>query len=136
MHALIFVLIAIYTVVAVAVRRLFMGPLHPGWSYRYETLAEILRKANTRHLSLPVAQMRKMLLDARIHPRISKNVVHARTTLAGLRAETFTPRGWTETDATLLYLHGGGYVVCSPATHRDLISRIAHATRARTVAVD
>jgi acetyl esterase/lipase len=136
MNALIFVLIAIYLVVAVAVRRLFKGPLHPGWSYRYETLAEILRKANSRHLSLPVVQMRRMLLEARIHPRISGKVVHARTKLAGLPAETFTPREWTETDATLLYLHGGGYVVCSPGTHRDLISRIAHATQARTVAVD
>jgi acetyl esterase/lipase len=36
----------------------------------------------------------------------------------------------------LLYLHGGGYVTCSPATHRELIARLALATGARCVAPD
>jgi monoterpene epsilon-lactone hydrolase len=136
MTAVLFVLMTIYTVIAVAVRRLFRGPLHPGWSFRYEALAEILRNANEHGLSMPVVHMRRSLLDARIHRRISRKIVHERTTLAGLPTETFTPKGWTGEGATLLYLHGGGYVVCSPGTHRDLISRIADATGARTFAVD
>jgi monoterpene epsilon-lactone hydrolase len=31
-------------------------------------------------------------------------------------------------DRRLLYLHGGGYVICSPATHRDLAGRLAKAS--------
>jgi acetyl esterase/lipase len=136
MTALIFVLTTIVTVIWVAIRRLFRGPRHPGWSYRYEVLAEVLRDANARGLSMPVTSMRRAMLNARIHPRIARLVAHERAPFAELRAETFTPTGWKETDPTLLYLHGGGYVVCSPGTHRDLISRIAAASGARTIAID
>lgn len=33
------------------------------------------------------------------------------------------------TDGAILYLHGGGYVVCSPRTHRPLTTRLAIDTR-------
>ncbi len=36
----------------------------------------------------------------------------------------------------MLYLHGGGYSVGSPATHRDLISRLAWSTGCRCIALD
>ena len=36
----------------------------------------------------------------------------------------------------LLYLHGGGYVVGSSGTHRQLISRLARATRMRALSLD
>ncbi len=31
-------------------------------------------------------------------------------------------------DGAVLYLHGGGYVACSPRTHRPITSRLAHDT--------
>src|SRR5258708_4410694 len=136
MNAVLFALMTLLTVLWVAIRRLFRGPLHPGWSYRYETIAEILRKANDRALALPVTSMRRWMLDARIHPRVSRSVRHECTTLGDLPAESFTVTGWTEADPTILYFHGGGYVVCSPGTHRDLISRIALASGARAIAID
>jgi len=37
---------------------------------------------------------------------------------------------------TILYLHGGGYVICSPRTHRDLVWRIARAAKARMLSID
>jgi acetyl esterase/lipase len=37
---------------------------------------------------------------------------------------------------TILYLHGGGYVIGSIDTHRGLCARIAAATRARCLAID
>ncbi len=39
-------------------------------------------------------------------------------------------------ERVVLYLHGGGYVLGSVATHRDLISRIARAAGARCLAID
>jgi len=39
-------------------------------------------------------------------------------------------------DRVILYLHGGGYVIGSPSTHRELASRIARATRARALVLD
>jgi monoterpene epsilon-lactone hydrolase len=35
---------------------------------------------------------------------------------------------------TILYLHGGGYVSCSPATHRPIIAALARGTPARVFA--
>lgn len=45
---------------------------------------------------------------------------------------------WQGADAnrTILYLHGGGYVFCSPRTHRDLVLRIARVTKARMLSID
>lgn len=39
-------------------------------------------------------------------------------------------------DRRLLYLHGGGYVICSPATHRDLAGRISEASGVSVLVID
>jgi acetyl esterase/lipase len=39
-------------------------------------------------------------------------------------------------DTVILYLHGGGYVIGSINSHRELISRIARAAGARALAID
>src|SRR5205085_2702625 len=84
----------------------------------------------------PVEKLRLGMLNARIHPTLWRALRHERTTFAGRPAETFTPKEWTPSDPTILYFHGGGYIVCSPGTHRDLISRIAVASGARAIAID
>ena len=126
----------IWTLLLVFFRRLFKGPLHPGWTYRFEAAAEVVRKGVASGINLPVEQLRRGMISARIHPTLWKAVRHERTTFAGRPAETFTPKGWTPENATILYFHGGGYIVCSPATHRDLVSRIAVASGARAIAID
>ncbi len=136
MTRVLFVLMALWTCVAVAFRRLFKGPLHPGWSYRFEAIVEVLRKALTPRGKMSVVEMRKQLASARVHPSVWAAIDYEHGTLAGRPTEVFTPKGWTEADPTMLYLHGGGYIVCSPATHRDLVSRIALASGARTIAID
>ena len=42
----------------------------------------------------------------------------------------------SDPDRRLLYLHGGGYVICSPATHRDLAGRIAQAAGVSLLVLD
>lgn len=39
-------------------------------------------------------------------------------------------------DRRLLYLHGGGYVICGPATHRDLAGRISKASGVSLLVLD
>lgn len=39
-------------------------------------------------------------------------------------------------DRTIFYLHGGGYVIGSINTHRDLIARLSRAAAARALAID
>jgi monoterpene epsilon-lactone hydrolase len=37
---------------------------------------------------------------------------------------------------TILYLHGGGYVICSADTHRGLAGRVAQSSRSRLLLID
>jgi len=51
------------------------------------------------------------------------------------------PAEWVVTsdvndDHVILYLHGGGYVVCSVNTHRDLVMRLSRAAKMRALSVD
>ena len=39
-------------------------------------------------------------------------------------------------DRVVLYLHGGGYIMGSPNTHRDLMGRIARTAQARVLGLD
>ena len=39
-------------------------------------------------------------------------------------------------DRRLLYLHGGGYVICSPATHRDLAGRLSQAAQVAVLVLE
>jgi len=41
-----------------------------------------------------------------------------------------------ETDAIILYIHGGGYVSCSPVTHRPVAAALARLTRLRVFGID
>lgn len=43
---------------------------------------------------------------------------------------------WSHRDLTILYFHGGGYVACSPATHRELAGRIGRECNATVYVPD
>jgi monoterpene epsilon-lactone hydrolase len=68
--------------------------------------------------------MRRALADppARWKPA---GAVHTRGVVGGRPAEIITPHGWVEGAPSILYLHGGGYGVGSPATHRALTTQLA-----------
>jgi monoterpene epsilon-lactone hydrolase len=53
----------------------------------------------------------------------------------GIKGEWITPQTLRE-GRTLYYLHGGGYIACSPRTHRPITGALAHLMCARTFALD
>ncbi len=53
----------------------------------------------------------------------------------GTPAELVTAHGAPDS-RTVLYLHGGGYVIGSPATHRDLAGRLSSASGAGVLVID
>ncbi|MDF1845676.1 MAG: alpha/beta hydrolase [Parvibaculaceae bacterium] len=55
--------------------------------------------------------------------------------LAGRPAQVFKPEG-KEPEHTLLYFHGGGYVMGSPNSHANLTARFATAADARVISFD
>jgi monoterpene epsilon-lactone hydrolase len=82
-----------------------------------------------------IAQMR-LDADARakafpLPPDVSVQPVVAN----GVRAEwTSTPDA--DPSSAILYLHGGGYVICSLDSHRHLVAEIGRASGTRTLAID
>ena len=58
-----------------------------------------------------------------------------RLTIGAMAAESVTSAA-TSSAHTILYLHGGGYVVGSLATHRELAARFGRAAGSRVVAID
>ncbi len=123
-----------WLVVLVTVRRLVKGPRHPSWRWRVEISAELLRREISASVGRPMARLRAIIPSSPIHPLVLRKVIHRKRPLGGAAAEVIAPRSWSDERTTMLYLHGGGYVVCGPRTHRDLIARVALATGARCVA--
>jgi acetyl esterase/lipase len=58
-----------------------------------------------------------------------------RVDAGGVPGEWLTPRG-ADPARVLYYLHGGGFVACSPATHRRMVARIALAAGVRALVID
>jgi monoterpene epsilon-lactone hydrolase len=62
-------------------------------------------------------------------------VSHHRDTVGGVPVLTHTPRD-ARPGATLVYLHGGGYVTGSPSGYAAVTSHLARAANSRVVSVD
>lgn len=65
----------------------------------------------------------------------SRRKVGEKAVIGGVPGEWQMPKV-SGGDRVLLYLHGGGYAIGSPATHRDMVGAIADAARARAFLLD
>jgi monoterpene epsilon-lactone hydrolase len=117
-------------------RRLFKGALHSGWSFRFEWVSAILRTTVKRAVHTTPAVLRRLTPAAPVRPGLARQVSNQEGLWGHLPCLWVTPEGWTQEDGTMLYLHGGGYIVCSYASHRELITRLAVTTGWRLLAVD
>ncbi len=119
-------------VLGAALRRMLRGPTVPGWDWETE-----LKRAALRAFALasahPANRAARRRLEARFDPRLPKdlrgNVEVHRERLGGRPAERHVRVVGDLADrATILYLHGGGYVTGSPATHRRFVARLVWET--------
>ena len=92
----------------------------------YETLAEAWRSG--RELPPEVSEWSVLTAEP-------GGVDYAETTLGDKTALWVRPK-LAAKDRVMLYLHGGGYVIGSPADYRDMVPRIARAAGARALVVD
>jgi monoterpene epsilon-lactone hydrolase len=69
-----------------------------------------------------LANIRKTLGAA--HPKVPRSCTARDDVVGGIRGEWITANGVTPI-GTLLYLHGGAHVACSPITHRPITSWFA-----------
>jgi epsilon-lactone hydrolase len=120
---------------SVSMRRLFKGPLLPGWSWNLETANTFLQEQMKFAFTLPEPADAREYLDSLLFapiddPRV--DVIPARP--GEPRGDWFVPEDRVD-GTTLLYLHGGGYAFYSHS-HRPMIAVLANAAKARTFALD
>lgn len=126
-------------------RRAAEGRPHAEWTLSYDVAMSVLRRVAHAHPELSKSLARSS--TAPVPLSVASRVQLSHGTLAGMPTETHSPTRWAWDralgkkrgavgEATFLFLHGGGYVTCSPRTHRDVIARIALASGARCIAPD
>jgi epsilon-lactone hydrolase len=87
------------------------------------------------HPSLPTLTSRRILEFAARTTKLPRDTVVIEMTLAGRPAERVTV-GASERPRVVLYLHGGGYTVGSPATHRSVAAYLARESGAVVYSLD
>lgn len=81
----------------------------------------------------PIAERRALM--EKLAFRVADDVAVDPVTIAGRPAEWLRAPG-AAADSVLLYLHGGGYVMGSPNTHRALAGELSRAAQARVLLPD
>lgn len=103
-----------------------------------ERLKGLVRERSKRG-ELPLAERRKAMDGNAQQFPMPAGVAVESVDLGGLRAEWHVPAslsGAPETQRTILYFHGGGYVIGSPVSHRHITGRLALDANARILSVD
>ena len=104
----------------------------PMFSNRTQLLHQTLKRALfvlDPQLSIQ-EQRRRIETLARLIIRLPKGVTKESVRAGKVEAEWVVPVK-SNADTAVLYLHGGGYTLCSPATHRGLTGAIALACKSR-----
>jgi len=106
-------------------------------SLRSRILHVTLRRINSAlQLNLSIQEQRTQLDRlARRGIRVPRGVTVRSVQAGGVHAEWIEP-AVVEKNRTVLYLHGGGYCLCSLDTHRGLVARLALAAKGRVLTLD
>jgi epsilon-lactone hydrolase len=103
-------------------------------SQQLDTVIQMIKDLVSKKVDT-VAEMRATFAEGMSELRVADDVACTPIDAGGVSAEWIVPPG-AVSERVLLYLHGGGYVLCSVSTHRDLISRMARAAGVRALGVD
>lgn len=104
--------------------------------WRQELVLQLMRRDMARSVDRRPADIRRKETPTPLRRSVRRRIRLAERTLANRPCLEITPRGWTPDGASVLYLHGGGYCVCSPQTHRSLGAQIALDSGMRVLLLD
>ena len=113
--------------------RLRGGPTAPSWTWTLEWLVASYRAALVDSMSLSPARVRALAIQP--PSRAARRLTIQEVELGGVRARCAHMPGGSA-GRSLLYLHGGGFVIGSPLTHLDLTACIALRSEARVWSLD
>jgi acetyl esterase/lipase len=120
---------------ATLVNRMLRGPRRPGWSVRTELVQSVLRAAMMRSKRRGVPWLRALQSSLPVRVAAAAEVAFEPARVGGVPCEWCAPRAG-KAERTVIYFHGGGYVIGSAAAYRDVLARIAVGANARVLGVD
>lgn len=100
-----------------------------------EFVINTLKKDLDNTIKKRIAEDREGLEKLAKMVKVPKDVKCEPIDIEGIPAEWISSPGANK-DHVILYLHGGGYVSGSLNTHRELVSRISRASRARILSIE
>ncbi|RIK97899.1 MAG: alpha/beta hydrolase [Proteobacteria bacterium] len=116
-------------------RRLARGPLRPSWTWRTELAAAVMRAVLMESKRRGVPWLRSALSKSKLPSSFAGRVRTHDVDAGGVPARWFAPLG-PQPRRTIVYFHGGGFVIGAAETHGDLLARLAVHANARVLGVD
>jgi acetyl esterase/lipase len=98
-------------------------------------LKRILREKNAASSGAPVSLAQRRAGMEKVAFRVADDIGVEAVTVAGRSAEWLRAPG-AQAERAILYLHGGGYVMGSPNTHRSLGGEVSRAAQAGVLMLD
>ncbi|MCG8590840.1 MAG: alpha/beta hydrolase [Proteobacteria bacterium] len=126
---------ALRAATAAAWRRTAHGPLVPGRALRLDLVVAAQRAALETLVPLEPEHARRLVELSGKLASLPKDIALRAETLGGVPVQNLTEKN-AEPRGACLYFHGGGFVLGSVTAHRDLLVRLARASRARVVGVE
>ena len=117
-------------------RRVRFGPVDPAWSWRTSTMRDVLAALTDEVIMVPpwVVPLLNRFIVSGTPLSLGRVVRVGKADLDGVYAEVLTR---PQSDlTTVLFLHGGAYVVGSPKFVRQITSWLTWSLRARTFAIN
>jgi acetyl esterase/lipase len=118
-----------------ALRRLASGPIRASWSWRVELMGAAMRAVLMQSKTRGPQWLRSALEVTPNPSPFAKQVRTEDVVANGVRARWHVPHG-VDPRRTVIYFHGGGFVIGSLDTHVDPMARLAVQTGARVLGVD
>ena len=103
-------------------------------SQELDTIIQELR-SGPNFAELTIEEQRVAMDAVAAQFKVAEDVRYEPVDAGGVPGEWIAAPG-AEPERVIYYLHGGGYVMGSISTHRELISRLSRAARARALAID
>jgi len=126
--------VAVGRVARTLLRRAARGPLRPGWPVRTELAQSVMRALLMRSKRRGIPWLRAAQASLTMGVPFEREVEVEPALLGGVPCVWHTPRGRPR-ERTIVYFHGGGFVIGSVAGHRDLLARLALGADARVLGV-
>ena len=104
-------------------------------SQQLETAIEMFRSFGQKAQTAKTIEETRIAYEEMFSFRLGEDIVTERVGAGGVPAEWIVAPGAVD-DRVILFLHGGGYVIGSMRTHREMISRLSRATGARALGLD